>query len=81
VYSHCSRAIFSGGNHKNKTCTQTECEWLIPSYLKSIEYKPVREIDFTSVRGRKRKFYKMMVKITSPEGSEAEEDDLPKHGS
>jgi len=64
-----------------QTCTQTECEWLIPSYLKSIEYKPVREIDFTSVRGRKRKFDEMMEKITSPEGSEAEEDDLPKHGS
>ena len=33
-----------------RTCTQTECEWLIPSYLNSIEYKPVKEIDLISVK-------------------------------
>jgi len=33
------------------TCTQTECAWLIPSYYKNIEYKPV---DFTSVKGKKK---------------------------
>jgi len=32
-----------------QTYTQTECEWLIPSYLKSIEYTPVKETDFTSL--------------------------------
>jgi len=34
----------------NQMCTQNECEWPIPSYYKSIEYKPVKEIDFTSAK-------------------------------
>ena len=62
------------------TCTQAECEWLVPSYLKNIEYKPVKEIDFTSVKGKKGKFDEMMERVTSPESSEDEES-IPKYGS
>ena len=38
-----------------RTCTQEECQWIIPSYLKTAEYLPIKEIDFTSAKGRKRK--------------------------
>ena len=38
-----------------KTCTQEECQWIIPSYLKAVEYFPIKDIDFTSARGKKRK--------------------------
>ena len=38
-----------------KTCTQEECQWIIPSYLKAVEYLPIKDIDFTSARGKKRK--------------------------
>jgi len=37
------------------TCTQEKCEWIIPSYLKNAEYRPLRNIDFTSAQGKKRK--------------------------
>ena len=35
------------------TCTQEKCQWIIPSYLKTIEYLPLKDIDFTSVQGKK----------------------------
>ena len=38
-----------------ETCTQRKCEWILPSYLKKIEYLPIAEIDFTSAKGKKRK--------------------------
>ena len=64
------------------TCTQTECEWLIPSYYKSVEYKPVKDIDFTSARGKKRKLDEMLEKSPSPECGEDSEESIPclKHG-
>ena len=37
-----------------ETCTQRWCEWIIPSYLKNAEYLPVKSIDFSSVKKRKR---------------------------
>ena len=43
-----------------KTCTQKECEWIIPSSLKTIEYLPTKDIDFSSARGKKRKLDEMM---------------------
>jgi len=36
-----------------KTCIQKECEWIIPSSLKTIEYLPTKDIDFSSARGKK----------------------------
>ena len=35
-----------------KTVTESECSWILPSYLKSAQYL---DIDFTSARGLKRK--------------------------
>ena len=26
-----------------KTCTQEECQWIIPSYLKAVEYLPMQK--------------------------------------
>ena len=36
------------------TCTQEASQWVIPSYLKSVEYVPIKEIDFTSAKGKKK---------------------------
>ena len=43
-----------------ETCTEKECGWLIPSYMKTIEYQAVKNIDFTSACGKKRKFDEMI---------------------
>ena len=37
-----------------ETCTQRRCECIIPSYLKNAEYLPVKSIDFSSAKKRKR---------------------------
>ena len=52
-----------------KTCTQKECEWIIPSSLKTIEYLPTKDIDFSSARGKKRKLDEMMEIDDPPEFS------------
>lgn len=36
-----------------ETCTQWQCEWIIPSALKTVEYLPIKDIDFTSAQGEK----------------------------
>ena len=38
----------------SKTCTEESCKWIIPSYLKEVQYLPIKDIDFTSARGKKR---------------------------
>ena len=38
-----------------KTCTQGQCSWILPTSLKSVQYLPIKDIDFTSSRGKKRK--------------------------
>jgi len=38
-----------------RTYTLEECRWIITSYFKNAEYLPIRGIDFTSARGKKRK--------------------------
>lgn len=48
-----------------ETCTQKECGWLIPSYMKNVEYQAV---NFTSACGKKRKFDEM-IEDDSPLGS------------
>jgi len=32
----------------NTTCTQQECQWIIPSYLKEVAYSPIKDIHFLS---------------------------------
>ena len=38
-----------------QSCTQRKCEWILPSFQKDVEYLPIKDIDFTSVKGKKRK--------------------------
>lgn len=37
------------------TCTQEQCEWIIPTYLKKVDYQRIKDIDFTSAQGLKKK--------------------------
>ena len=37
-----------------QTCIQRKCNWILPSFLKNVEYLPVKNIAFTSTRKRKR---------------------------
>ena len=34
-------------------CTQVKCSWILPTYLKQVEYEKAREINFTSARKMK----------------------------
>ena len=43
-----------------ETCTQRQCEWIIPSALKTVEYLPIKDIDFTLAWGKKRKLDEML---------------------
>lgn len=57
------------------TCTQGLCSWNVPT-MKKIEYLPIKEIDFMSARGKKRKLDDAL------EGTVPEEDDTTiKEGS
>ena len=38
-----------------KTPTEGPCNWIMPTFLKSTEYQPIKNIDFTSPKGKKRK--------------------------
>jgi hypothetical protein len=38
-----------------QTSTQRKCEWIVPSFQKNVQYLPIKDIDFTSARGKKRK--------------------------
>jgi len=49
-----------------KAVAESECSWFIPSYLKSAQYLPIKNIDFTSARGLKRK---LDGAIDNPESS------------
>lgn len=35
-----------------RTCTQQKCQWVIPSYQREIPYLPVKDLDFTSAKGK-----------------------------
>ena len=39
----------------NETCTQHKCEWIMPKFQKNMEYLPIKSIDFTSAKGKKKK--------------------------
>ncbi len=36
------------------TCTQEQCKWVIPSYQNNIPYCPIKDLDFTSAKGKKK---------------------------
>ena len=39
----------------NQTSTQRKCEWIMPSFQKNVQYLPVKDMDFTSAKAKKRK--------------------------
>ena len=49
------------------TCTQQSCQWIIPAYFKKIEYLPIKDLDFTSALGKKRKLDQITDSTTSVE--------------
>ena len=67
-----------------RTCTQEECQWIIPSYLKKVEYLPIKEINFTSAKGKKRKLDEMIdgnsnerpLPKVAPQGKRSTETEL-----
>ena len=36
----------------SKTCMDKACKLIIPSYQKEVQYLPIKDIDFTSARGK-----------------------------
>lgn len=54
----------------DRTCTQEACQWILPSFLKEVEYLPVREMDLTSARGKKRLLDGQIKDALSSEPSE-----------
>ena len=44
-----------------RTSTQRKCKRIIPSFLKNVEYLPIKDIDFTSANGKKRKLDERMA--------------------
>lgn len=55
-----------------KATTDSQCGWIIPTYLKSAEYLPVKDIDFTSARGLKRKLDEVIDDADVPATEEVE---------
>lgn len=49
----------------SKTVTQEKAYWLLPSGLQKLDYKPVREIDFTSAKTKKRVLDKLVTDCLS----------------
>jgi len=62
-----------------KTCTEESCKWIIPSFLKEVQYLPIKDIDFTSAKGKKQTLDDK-IKATEVEDVEQEagELELPK---
>ncbi|XP_052268883.1 uncharacterized protein LOC127870291 isoform X2 [Dreissena polymorpha] len=50
----------------SKTVTDEKAYWLLPSAMKTVEYKKVQEIDFTSAETLKRNFTATLDAVTSP---------------
>ncbi len=59
VCTHVAAVLFfletSARLRSKTTCTQEKCQWAIPTFQKNIPYAPVKDIDFTSAKGKKRK--------------------------
>ena len=70
VCSHVAAVLFfletSTRFQGKATCTQEQCQWVIPSYQKNMPYAPVKDLDFTSAKGRKRKIDSALSDETSP---------------
>ena len=51
-----------------QTCMQQQCGWIMPSASTTVQYLEIKDIDFTSARGKKRKLDEML------DGSESSSD-------
>ena len=51
-----------------QTCTQQQCGWIMPSASTTVQYLEIKDIDFTSARGKKRKLDELL------DGSESSSD-------
>ena len=43
-----------------QTCTQLQCGWIVPSASTTAQYLKVKNIDFSSARGKKKKLDEML---------------------
>jgi len=59
----------------SKTCTEESYKWIIPSYLKEVQYLPIKDIDFTLARGKKRNLDDQ-IKAVDVEDVEVEASEL-----
>ena len=50
-----------------KTPTECPCNWIMPTFLKSAEYHPIKNIDFKSPKGKKRKLDETIDNMKSPD--------------
>ncbi|CAH3033677.1 unnamed protein product [Pocillopora meandrina] len=53
-------------------CTQVKCSWLLPTYVKQVEYEKVQEINFTSARKMKNDLdakIENLSNVSSPDNS------------
>ena len=59
VCTHVAAVLFfletSARLRSKNTCTQEKCQLVIPTFQKNIPYAPVKDLDFTSSMGKKRK--------------------------
>ena len=53
------------------SCTQQKCQWVIPSFQREIPYLPVKELDFTSAKGKQKKIDSAISQHSSSNATEA----------
>ncbi len=51
--------------HGSETCTQRKCVWVMPKCRKYMEYLPIKSIDFTSAKSKKRKLDNLIENSSS----------------
>ena len=54
-----------------KTPTEGPCNWIMSTFLKSAEYHSIKNIDFTSPKGKKRKLDETIDNMKSPDQLDA----------
>ena len=52
ILFHTETALRMNGS---ATCTQKECQWVIPTYQKNTPYVPLHKFDFSLAKSKKRK--------------------------
>ena len=64
----------------SKTCTDEASKWIIPSYQKEVQYLPIKDLDFTSARGKKQTLDDQIKAVDTDyaDGEEIGESEQPK---